>query len=497
MTTLAEAECRRHGWAFPEVFRNQYLIAPAAETVPRSWRWKSRAIGNWRISHCPRLPLAELVLSDGKPAALVLGIAVTPEGMVLEGRVKLAVNARSPKRVTEVEAFIAGLAGRYVALVCLGRTERIYPDPVCGLGPVWHAGAKRIGASTALAIDREVIDNPEVPADDVAAGRARYLFGHTADAEVRRAISNHYLDLADFSQHRHWPADETSFGLDGRPHRELAVEIGEKLGRNVAALAGRFPTALPVTGGTDSRLLLAAGCGSLDRIGQFFVYHTNWANSVDTEIARELAQTLCLPLTVISRAAPPFREAFTKPRFRAHMAQRRLRGGFEPESAEKGSIRAMALLPEDMLILRGNVAEMTRALRWHRSVYDDPHNTAFALEKLDVLPEASARYDHWADCLETWKAGLPERAVPRLYDLLHTELWLPHTNSAVYIRDLRHFLINPFNDRHLIHLTATIPPMIRKKRRTVNDIVYANARDIWRTDYIADRLKRRAEDRAA
>lgn len=481
-TSLAEQECSARGWSFGDSFANQYVITPKSDRVPPGW--KTTTLGDWRISHCPRLPISALTQANGTVVALVLGYAILPDGLMLDGKHKLPISAKDKDRLQKAEDHIAMLAGRYVALVSIGKTARVYPDPVCSMGPVYHTASRRLGASLTLILDRPVIDNPEVPARSVADGQTHYLFGHTPDAEVRRIRSNHFIDLSDFSMHRHWPLRDTCFDLADHSHRDLSGEIAEKLRLNMGALIGRYPTALPLTGGTDSRLLLAAGKDFLDQVGQIFVYSTNWSNSVDSQIAQEIAQTMCLPLRIISDTSPRFAAVLDADAFRDHMALRFLRGGLEPDTSELGSIRAMLLVPHDALVLRGNVAEMTRALRWHRSVYDDPHHTGFALEKLNVIRDrAGPFYEKWQAEFLAWKASLPETALPRIYDLLHTELWLPHTNSGVYIREAHQTFINPFNDRHLIHLTSRIPPMVRKRRRVVNDIIYGYAKEIWRIDY--------------
>ncbi len=495
MTTQAEAECRHGNWAFDETFRHQYVILPADQRGPKDW--KSRKFGDWRLCHCPDLPVCTLTLSDRSTAGVVLGHAIDPEGMMLDAKHILPVNARDPEAMQKAEDYLAQLAGRYVILLTVGKTARVYPDPVCGMGPVYNPVTRRVGTSTLLVLDREVRDNPDVPAADVAEGGARYLFGHTADADTRRARSNHYLDLDDFTEHRHWPKEDMCFESTISEFGDIKAEITERLGRNIGALSGRYPTALPITGGMDSRLLFAAAQDCLNQINQFYVYHTNWANSIDTEIALEIAWATCLPLRVISAEAQPVQRTFKPWQMRHLIAKSRLRGGLEPLAIDRGSIRAVALIPQDHLLLRGNVAEMTRALRWHPSVFDDPDNTVFGLDRVDIRKETAKRYDFWTSCYHDWKVTLPQQALPRIYDFLHMELWLPHTHSLGYIREGLHFMINPFNDRRLIHLTSMVPPAVRKRGTLVNDIVAARVPEISDIHYRQDRVRAANKAKAA
>jgi hypothetical protein len=437
-----------------------------------------------------------LTFSNGLVVGIVLGYAISPDGMMLEGRYKLPISTRSAASLAQAEKYIAQLAGRYVVLLSIGQNARVYSDPTCSLGPVYNSALKCLGASTALVLDRPVIDNPDVSAQSVTEGKARYLFGNTVDRDVKRAMSNHYINLSDFTLHRHWPTEDTPFELGDRPWQDVSREITEKLGSNMNALSKRYATALPISGGTDSRILLAAARDCLDQIREFFVYQTNWATVVDAEIALEIAQQMSLPLRVITRDSHSFKAIFSDQDHETHMQLRHLRGGFEPDTSEVGSIRAMQLIPKDRLILRGNIAEMSRALRWKRFVFDDPHNTAFALKKLFVPNDPdSTFYKASAAAFLRWKENLPAPAVARIYDMLHTELWMPHTNSAVYLREADHVMINPYNDRHIIHLTSMIHPHTRKVGRVVKDMVARNAQELSQIEFSADRVVRQREER--
>ena len=64
----------------------------------------------------------------------------------------------------------------------------------------------------------------KLPIED-AGDRDFYRFGHTIDAHARRARPNHYLDLSDFSQHRHWPMPEDELSFDKSKTPEFAEAI--------------------------------------------------------------------------------------------------------------------------------------------------------------------------------------------------------------------------------------------------------------------------------
>jgi hypothetical protein len=500
MTPLAQTMCAENGWTFTETFRHQYLVTPKSEAPVSGW--STAVLGDWRISYCPGLPKTDLTLSNGTLVGIVLGYAISADGMMLDGSHKLPIASRIVHRMAAAETQIAQFAGRYVVLLAIEKDARLYPDPACALGPVYNAARRQAGASTTLVVDRPLIDNPDVPAEDAAGRTAFYRFGHTADAEVRRARSNHYLDLSDFTLHRHWPLPETELELGDASIADMADDIADKLALNMAALAGRYSTSLPVSGGTDSRLLLAASRDILHQINHFFVYQTNWSTSIDCILAREIAEKLCLSLQVVSRDSPFYDQVLQDHQFDQIRAQRRLRNGLEPDTADPRSIRAMELVPQNDLILRGNVGEMTRALRWLRHVFEDPHNSEYALGTISLSRDnVGKQYGFWEKQFLAWKATLPDSALPRIYDFVHTELWLPHTNSLVYMADTRDFMINPFNDRRLIASTMRVPAFARKRRRLVNKVVRTRMPEIakvpYSVEYIRDLRNRQQEERAA
>lgn len=467
--TLGERECVSNNWSFPQVFENQYFIAPRGSHVPLGWVSVEHA--DWVLTMCPKIPLTRLEYEDGGQAGWVLGYAITADGQMLRGLHRISGSMQGDT-LASFERFISELSGRFVALVTHSDQMRVYPDPTCGMGPVFDPTSRRLAASLALVLDRDIIDNPIVPFHAVEDGTTRYLFGHTRDAHARRIRANHYIDLSNFSEHRFWPTDDIPFSAQPEDFKNIAAQIHSKLAANIAALVQSFPCALPVTGGADSRIMLSSARPVLDRLAQNFVYHTNMSTRMDARIARRLAKDVGFKLNVYSKHDDVYDEMLANLDVDLVRRQRFLRGDLEPDTSEPGSIVAMQFVPSHQLILRGNVAEMTRALRWHRSVFNNPDNDEFALRRLTVTREKSGPYfDIWQEELLKWKKGLPDTAMLRLHDLTHTELWLPHANSTVYVRDRSHVMINPFNDRRLIWLTSLIEPSVRKRLKLVDELM--------------------------
>jgi hypothetical protein len=114
----------------------------------------------------------------------------------------------------------------------------------------------------------------------------------TAHAGVDRLLANHYLDLDTMRAARHWPkapfpVDEDVAAAGGR--------ICARVTRTVAALAADGQTAVALTAGNDTRLLLAC-CRPLVNDVSFATVEAPKSNggSVDVDIATRLARGLRL-----------------------------------------------------------------------------------------------------------------------------------------------------------------------------------------------------------
>ena len=421
--------------------------------------------------------MTKLTLTDGSVVGLTLGHAISEGGMMLEGQHKMPVAARADAPADLAEAYVSKLAGRYIAILNFDGNTAVYPDPTCSLGPVFHPQGQMLASSAALVLDRPLHDQP-----------APYAFGRTADAQVFRCLGNHRIDLADFAMRRFWPHPDTNFALGARSHHDVSDEIADKLRSNVAALSGRFDVAMPITGETGSRLMLAAAAPVLDQVRQFFAYHTSANDPHSADIAHDIAQNMCLPLQVMSYTSPRYQSAFTEGAFATHLAKRRLRGGFEADDTQPGNLRAHHLLAGAPMILHSDITGIATADHWARAVFHEPDNVEHAMHLLGITSDDAAYADMVED-FKTWASLLPECAAPCLFDFFLTEVLLPHGASAAAIRNAQSPMVDPFNDRRLIQLAITVPPKVRKNRRVLNHILHSHAPEILRVPYHGDRIQ--------
>lgn len=468
----AQAVCEANGWGFDETFPFQFRLSKS-RTSP-SENWMHFRLGDWNLHHCPRLPRHELVFGSGRTVGVVLGVAVDQEGACLNGRVVL----EGKGTIDALETYIEGLAGRFIAVVAAFGTKRVYFDPSGGLSAVYSNKDKAVASSVHLAVNREIEPLTTVSAKDVQARKAQFALGETCDIHCRRIYANHYLDLADFELKRHWLGAEDDFETAGEDRNGLAERITGRLGQVMAALAGGYSTTLPISGGTDSRLLLAAATPVLDRIERFFMHDIRWITQFDRKVAVALAQEVGVKLEVVDRDDPEFERCLTDDQVATLRDVMALRTSLAFNGINKATVRAVEMAPATELVLRGNGAEMTRANKWTRETavtgcsIDDGLAALLNMRAKDLSDRlAPDRLESLRERYGAWCDGLPEPARARLPDMAHSEVFMPSAPNNVYYAFAPSFYVNPFNDRRMFFDTAAFHPRARRRRRLVGKMI--------------------------
>jgi hypothetical protein len=124
-------------------------------------------------------------------------------------------------------------------------------------------------------------------------GKHNYALQQTADRYVKRALPNHYLSLRTFSPVRHFPRGHEVFEADETQFDTICERIAKRLKQVTTTLLTNFDCVLPVTGGNDSRNLLACAA---DVLGQtktgLFTHHINKMSGFDCMIGQDIGKVL-------------------------------------------------------------------------------------------------------------------------------------------------------------------------------------------------------------
>ena len=486
-TCLGNKDCVKNSWDFADVFRFQFKVTRQKESPCDTWL--TNKVGQWHAHHCPDLPCCELYDGKGKRLGLVLGYAVDDEGTFLSEKARLS----KVKTLQDLETYIEGLAGRFLVLVSAFEADRVYFDPTAGLSAVLSEKDGGLASSVHLLVSRDIVPEPAVDVADVLARKAQFLLGETCDAHCRRVYANHYVDLNSMTMVRHWPKSDVGFEDSRYTRGEAATEISSRLSQIISALAKGTSVALPLSSGTDSRILLAASTSSLGDIDEFYVHDIYFITRFDREGAQMLSDAVGVDLTVIDAQSAKFMSVMTQEEEDDLRRKMAVRTSLSFNGIDSRTVRAVSLTPKTALVMRGNVAEMTRANKWTHATARHgatPRDGLAALLNMRAehledrvepgrLVELTERYEAWADTL-------PLGARKRIPDMAHAEVFMPGAPNNVYYAFTRNFYINPFNDRRLLELTAWFPPLARRRRKLVNKIIAHSAPDLAKLPYLKE-----------
>jgi hypothetical protein len=453
---------------FLSCYKHQFQISVEEATQPPGWiRTDLRGIC---IDTAPDVTRTYLKSANDDVVALILGIAIDSDGNILEDTREIS-DADGSCSITLIEEFIESLAGRYLGVVSYNEHKRVYLDPVGDYSAVYNAESK-ISASTSLfAIDRDFIDNPDIPYRKVRTGQLNYSLGHTRDAKVRRQFANHYLDLTIFQQVRHWPKENTDLTT-----RDDAADISEIMDKITARLSSVFCEILrkktcivPLSGGRDSRCLVACGMPEIHRASTLFAWRFHRMSKWDTEIGSEIAESLDLPYKVFTHT----------PTTRDDKMLFLRRNGYNLFGPTLLSLAICESLPSDMVMTRGNVMGVLRATNW-RGQTEGKLKIGHALRRLqmgnikdfpDLVPLLQAD-------IKSWHASLPDCGKLKVYDLLWFEVSLTHGQGTRNYGIPNNFVVNPFNDRLCLQLSMQLPLSLRQTDEAYDMILDRTAPDL-------------------
>ena len=459
------------GWSrdFSRTFARQYTIGREV-AVPDEHGWRRVDFAGLVLEHCPHLPVRRLSsATDGLEAALI-GVAVDARDATVG-----ADSVLPDGGFGAFEAWLHGLAGRYVILAAHHGVRRLYLDAASDMAAVFDPRTGRVASSLLLALQHGIEENPRASWRERIKGGLGYAFGHTPDAHVRRMITNHRLDLDTLEQTRHWPAEGAAFEApaDVTAAARSIDRIVARLGAVVCALSRSHECAMPLSGGWDSRGLLGsarkAGAGEMVH----YTHVTNRMSGIDAVATRRIAEVAGLNCDVIPASDPrcaPMLSGTQARRVKWAYAHANGLQSFGPDER----VRAVnAVVPAPELTLRGNIMDMTRANQWP----GDPDRAGIdqALGRLRLAPTREEAMAEWGEDYEAWMDTLPACAAPRFRDFAFTEQLLPNSTGGGFLLSMnRSFVMNPFNDRELIGLTLSFEPAFRRAG-TLNRTLIAHA----------------------
>lgn len=457
--------CQTAGLDFSEIFKWQYL---ASENPDLDLPMDAHAFGSWSVYVGKGLAVTRLTDMSGTDIGLLLGVGVDDTGMV-SGTHRVAADAGSETFFEQIERWLHPLAGRYTLFVANAQAARVYCDAIGMNGCVYNAKTRAVASSVLLCLDRPVKPHPRYEEDHIEKG-GKYSLFHTSDPEVTRCNPSCYLDLAGFEETRFWPGDQ-AFSSAPTDLPGIYDNLQKRTSFIIGSICDHAKVALPISGGQDSRLLMALAGPSLHGVDYFFTHILNYASRIDATIASELARRFQIQHHVIDRrkVRPP------KDMIETAIEGFRIGCGFSALPPREIQLGLMQQMPADHLVMRGHVTDILRAVLIDRLGRKARENFRWQVKRLLIVPSRSFNESLYRDFLpdyQSWADTLPAKSRVHLIDLMFMEIYYSSTVGCTFPAISHGFFMSPFNSRALAEQCMRIPEAYRRRSAAVFDCIH-------------------------
>ena len=475
MSVAAVAICEDLRLSFARVFSQQFVLSPKGDlSLPG---FQEHSFAGWHLYVGGSLPLAVARMKEKSRELVVLGRAVDADGHLVTSA---HLEKMLPKLtdVAALQTYVAGLGGRYVAFVHSGRNRRCYLDPSGSMGVVANRENCMVGSTLYMVMTDRVRPESDYPQGSMP---RRVAFGYTADKDVRALTPNHYFDLSRRTETRYWPKKE-KFSYRSLDDLDEGIEkVVQRHGQIIRALSeADGPVILPLSGGEDTRQLLAMTIACDCPIDLRFSHITTWKTQSDAEIAQQLCDLAGLEMEVYRCDDA---ETALRPRvIRRLLTERAVASGAAEYSPELFTPKVMGKkfhqvgrelvaakrLPPGGSVLRGNVGDISKAVLWRQvgiRAYTKHGGAGIPSEigvKLLMLDGGEAQKSLWfQEQYAKWLASLPAAAQNRSIDFMGLEQFRANTHGTLFYTLNHNFYLSPACDRQIIQHLVSAPPRLR------------------------------------
>ena len=436
-------------------YRRQFILGPHSPDLLNGWS-RHRVSPDLVLSVHPDLACTRA--DEGGRSLILLGYVLDPAHPSRDDRtVVTGVLEQSPSLSGVLKSF-DDLTGRWAAIY-LDHDEAVVFHDAAGLRQVHYgrdgAGALWCGSRPELIarlggnrLDREHLD--ELRSIGIfRAGATGFWPGRgSAFVGIQRLLPNHCLDLTVGQPRRYWPVAPIA-AVD---QDTAMARSGSSLRGAFSAATARFPLAMALTAGQDSRLLLAA---ARDHVGQMTYYTLKKTGATrltpDIAIPRRMTKELGLSHRVI-----PVQPLST------HPIARSITASFTPfhqQTADQAA--ALAQTPPrpggQWVSVNGNVCEIAR-LPWivrHDVTIEGMAEAVHMRDSAFAVAQLGQWFEDAGPAIEV--SGIHPWAL--FYWEQRLSAWLGAVRSEF---DIVEEAVSPFNSRSLIECFLGVDPSLRQ-----------------------------------
>ncbi|WP_237068043.1 hypothetical protein [Microbulbifer guangxiensis] len=433
-------------------FPKQFALA--ARPLNQLSGWKHCQLQDWWLSVARDVPVLKVFDERGGLLSLLIG------WVIFRGRLLHDGDSITAHRIEHGAPDVFDeLCGRFVCFSVEGEEVLVRPDPAAMMGVVYNPGQQILASTpTMLSLLEEQQPDPEVRrALSGGKGEVWFPLGLTPYLGVKRLLPNHTLGLNSWQAKRVFPLPGGE-GRCGNPDvepRQAIARIGELIRSNVKALVDDGHRIAQLTGGRDSRIVLAASREWHQQMQFQTVVLDRYCCRLDCHIAADIARRFDLNYRQLPFLEPSKEE----------LAGWLHRVGYCVEDTVASMGKTARVHDSHSHEINGTCGEALRAPYWYT---DDARLTRLSSAGL-LMRMGIVRNPYTLALAEKWLAGLPEgMSVANVLGLAYTEIraagW---AGPTLYGHELSLPSISPFNCGDYYREILALPEEYRGAKKVI------------------------------
>jgi hypothetical protein len=440
---------------FGESLFQQFVVTDRPWETPANWGKKQ--LGDVSIFSAPYLPVIDVVDAQGRTVGICLGW-VTFQGALYEDGDILAL----PTVGTGEASWLDNAGGRFVAIQANADGLWFHVDAAASLAAVVSPRHRMIASTTALIPpgygtedDSELISHFHPRRSDTC-----FPLDLTRRRHISRILPNHAVNLSNFSLHRVWPTSLISYGNE---KDILLIDdniefICRNLKANIGAFAARHLIHAQLSGGQDTRMVLAASRDHLDQIRFWTLRTPEKSMHLDCLLSTALAERFGLRHEIVDFVEPD-----------PHDLERWM---LQTGECVGGRVWKMATTVKRLTThecwISGQFAEVGRAFYWQqKDLVKYPLCVGEILARAHIPACAKT-----TKALEQWIDKLPKGPPTWIFDIFYIEHRLGAGMGPSYYGSLiPRINVSPFNQRSIFKAMLQLPLAYRYHQHMSRDII--------------------------